>query len=83
MSRDEILLRGKKIIIERLGVDENQITDNASFKDDLGADSLDIVELVMELEDEFNIEIPDEKAETFETVGDVANYIESKLLESV
>lgn len=83
MSKEEILSRGKKIIMERLGVDEEKIVDNASFQNDLGADSLDVVELVMEIEDEFDIEIPDENAETFKTVCDVVNYIESKLTETV
>lgn len=83
MSKEEILSRGKKIIMERLGVDEEKIVDNASFQNDLGADSLDVVELVMEIEDEFDIEIPDEDSETFKTVCDVVNYIESKLTETV
>lgn len=67
----------KKIIVDRLDVDEANVTMEASFKDDLGADSLDIVELVMELEDEFDLEISDEDAEKITTVGEVVNYIES------
>ncbi len=67
----------KKIIVDRLGVDESKITLEASFKEDLGADSLDIVELVMELEDEFDMEISDEDAEKISTVGEVVKYIES------
>lgn len=67
----------KKIIVDRLDVDEASVTMEASFKDDLGADSLDIVELVMELEDEFDLEISDEDAEKITTVGEVVNYIES------
>jgi acyl carrier protein len=67
----------KKIIVDRLDVDEASVTMEASFKDDLGADSLDIVELVMELEDEFDLEISDEDAEKITSVGEVVNYIES------
>ncbi|CAD2076858.1 acyl carrier protein [Phocicoccus pinnipedialis] len=66
----------KDIIVEKLGIDEDQVTKEASFKDDLGADSLDIAELVMELEDEFDMEIPDEEAEKINTVGDALDYIE-------
>lgn len=67
----------KKIVAEQLGADENEITQDASFVDDLGADSLDIVELVMALEEEFNIEIPDEDAEKIKTITDAVKYIES------
>ena len=71
--------RVKKIIQEQLGVDESKVTREASFIDDLGADSLDTVELVMALEEEFGIEIPDEQAEKMKTVGAAINYIvESK-----
>ena len=69
--------RIKRIIVERLGVDEAEVTMEASFKDDLGADSLDVVELVMELEDEFDMEISDEDAEKITTVGEVVEYIKS------
>lgn len=65
-----------KIVSERLGVDESEVKKEATFKDDLGADSLDVVELVMELEDEFELEISDEDAEKIATVGDVIDYIE-------
>jgi acyl carrier protein len=75
----EVLERVTKIIVDRLGVDENQVTLEASFKDDLGADSLDVVELVMELEDEFDMEISDDDAEKIATVGDAVNYINSKI----
>ncbi|ATA59506.1 acyl carrier protein [Geobacillus sp. FSL K6-0789] len=75
----DVLERVTKIIVDRLGVDESQVTLEAKFKDDLGADSLDIVELVMELEDEFNMEISDEEAEKIVTVGDAVNYIKSHL----
>jgi len=67
----------KSIIVERLNVDEKDVTKEASFIDDLGADSLDTVELVMALEEEFGLEIPDEEAEKIVTVGDAVNYIES------
>ncbi len=68
----------KAIIAEQLGVKPEEVTPNASFVDDLGADSLDTVELIMALEEEFNIEIPDEDAEKMKTVGDVNKYIEEK-----
>jgi acyl carrier protein len=67
----------KEIIVERLSVDEKDVTQEASFIDDLGADSLDTVELVMALEEEFGMEIPDEEAEKIVTVGDAVKYIES------
>ena len=75
----DVFERVKKIIVERLEVDESQVTPEASFKDDLGADSLDVVELVMELEDEFDMEISDEDAEKISTVGDAVNYIKSNM----
>jgi len=65
----------KSIIVEQLGVDEEEVTPDASFVDDLGADSLDTVELVMAFEEEFNIEIPDEDAEKIKKVGDAIEYI--------
>ena len=68
----------KSIIAEQLGVKPEEVTPNASFVDDLGADSLDTVELIMALEEEFNVEIPDEDAEKMKTVGDVIKYIEEK-----
>ncbi len=68
----------KQIIVEQLGVDEAEVTDTASFVDDLGADSLDIVELVMAFEEAFSIEIPDEDAEKIATVKDAVDYIENK-----
>ncbi|MGH8015348.1 MAG: acyl carrier protein [Candidatus Zixiibacteriota bacterium] len=67
--------RVKNIIVEQLGVEESQVTDTAKFVEDLGADSLDTVELVMALEEEFSIEIPDEDAEKIVTVGDAVGYI--------
>lgn len=65
----------KEIIVEQLGVDAEDVTMESSFVDDLGADSLDIVELIMALEEEFDLEIPDEEAEKFPTVGNVVEYI--------
>ena len=67
----------KDIVLDKLGTEENKITEAASFMDDLGADSLDTVELIMEMEEEFGIEIPDEKAEKLATVGDAGSYIDS------
>lgn len=64
------------IIVDKLGVEESEVTDEASFTNDLGADSLDTVELIMEFEKEFNLSIPDEEAEKIETVGNAVNYIE-------
>lgn len=69
----------KEIIVDRLGVDPNEITPEASFIDDLGADSLDTVELVMAFEEEFDIEIPDEDAEKLTSVGKAMEYLQSKL----
>ncbi len=73
-----VLERVTKVIVDRLGVDESEVKLEASFRDDLGADSLDVVELVMELEDEFDMEISDEDAENISTVGNAVSYIESK-----
>lgn len=73
---EKVQERIAKIVSERLGVDESEVKKDATFKDDLGADSLDVVELVMELEDEFDLEISDEDAEKIGTVGDVVEYIE-------
>lgn len=71
----ESIDRVKKIIVDQLGVDESKITEDSSFVDDLGADSLDIVELIMAFEEEFDMEIPDEDAEKIKTVGDVVKYL--------
>ena len=68
--------RVKKIVVEQLGVDADKVSEGASFIDDLGADSLDTVELVMAFEEEFGVEIPDDSAETILTVGDAVKYIE-------
>ena len=70
--------RVKKIVIEHLGVEADKVEENASFIDDLGADSLDTVELVMAFEEEFNVEIPDDAAETIQTVGDAISFLEKQ-----
>jgi acyl carrier protein len=70
--------RVKKVVVDQLDVNEDEVTPTASFVDDLGADSLDQVELIMAFEEEFDIEIPDEDAEKITTVGDAVNYIEEK-----
>ena len=75
----EIASKVKAIIVDKLGVDEDEVTPNASFTNDLGADSLDTVELIMEFEKAFNITIPDDAAEEISTVGDAVKYIEEKL----
>ena len=72
----DVAERVKKIVVEHLGVDADKVTEDASFIDDLGADSLDIVELVMAFEEEFGIEIPDDAAESIQTVGDAVKFIE-------
>ncbi len=69
----------KEAIIEKLGVEESKVTEGASFINDLGADSLDTVELIMELENRFNIQIPDEDQEKIQTVGDAITYVKSKV----
>jgi acyl carrier protein len=74
----DVMTKVKEIIANKLGVDEAQITPEASFTNDLGADSLDTVELVMEFEKAFNLQIPDEDAEKISTVGDAIKYLESK-----
>lgn len=74
----DIAERVKKIVVEHLGVDAAKVTDNASFIDDLGADSLDTVELVMAFEEEFNVEIPDDAAEKIVTVKDAVEFISQK-----
>ena len=72
----DIATRVKSIIVDKLGVDENEVTPEASFTNDLGADSLDTVELIMEFEKEFNIAIPDDQAEKIASVGEAVKYIE-------
>ena len=75
----EIATKVKQIIIEKLGVEESEVTPEASFTNDLGADSLDTVELIMEFEKEFNISIPDDQAENISTVGQAISYLEQKV----
>ncbi|MCI9366219.1 MAG: acyl carrier protein [Clostridia bacterium] len=77
MNTEEVFDKVKEIIVEQLGVTENTVTLEASFIDDLGADSLDIVELIMALEEEFDMEIPDADAEKIVTVNDVVEYIKN------
>ena len=79
MSSEEVFEKVKEIIVEQLGVAETSVTLEASFIDDLGANSLDIVELIMALEEEFDIEIPDSDAEKVVTVGDVVDYIKENV----
>jgi acyl carrier protein len=74
-----VLDRVKKVTCEELGVSENEVTEAASFVDDLGADSLDLVELVMAFEEEFGVDVPDDDAASLKTVGDAVGYIEKKL----
>ena len=77
MNREEIFEKVKAIVVEQLGVSEDIVKEDATFIDDLSADSLDIVELVMQIEEEFEIEIADQDAETIVTVGDVVEYIKN------
>lgn len=74
----DISAKVKEIIVEKLGVDPNEVTPEASFTNDLGADSLDTVELIMEFEKEFNVSIPDEQAENIQTVGEAVSYLEKE-----
>ncbi|PLV56782.1 acyl carrier protein [Thermotoga sp. SG1] len=78
-SREEILSKVKSIISEKLGVDEAQVTEEAKLIDDLGADSLDLVDLVMDFESEFGVKVDDADLEKISTVGDIVSYIEKKL----
>ncbi|RXG62688.1 acyl carrier protein [Candidatus Atribacteria bacterium 1244-E10-H5-B2] len=75
-NKRESVDRIKKILVDQLGVDESKITENSSFLDNLGLDSLDIVELIMLFEEEFNLEIPDKDAEKIKTVGDATKYLD-------
>ena len=75
MERDELLKKVRAIVSDKLSISEEQVTEDASFIDDLGADSLDTVELVMALEDEFGLDIPDDQAEKMNTVGKAIDYI--------
>ena len=78
MQMEEVMSRLKEIVVDRLNVEEDQIKPEASFVEDLGADSLDIVELIMGIEEEFDIEIPDDAAEHIQTVGDAVKFIDEK-----
>jgi acyl carrier protein len=75
MDREQALVKVQEVVSKQLGIDKEKVTDSASFMGDLGADSLDTVELVMAFEEEFNVEIPDEEAEKLTTVGDAVNYL--------
>ena len=74
-SREEVFERVKEVLTEQLGVDENEVTEDASFQEDLDADSLDLVGLIMELEDQFGIKISDEDAQKIQTVGQAVDYV--------
>jgi acyl carrier protein len=76
-SREEVFGRVKEVLVEQLGVDESEVTEAASFQEDLDADSLDLVELIMELEDSFDIKISDEDAQKIQTVGKAVEYVTS------
>ena len=77
-SREEIFERVKEVLVEQLGVDEAEIAESASFQDDLDADSLDLVELIMELEDQFGVKISDEDAQGIQTVGQAVDFISAR-----
>ena len=79
MDHDEIYEKVKEVIIDQLNVEEDDVTEDAAFVDDLGADSLDIVELVMALEEQFSVSIPDEQAEKIKTVNDAVSFISENI----
>jgi acyl carrier protein len=78
-SREEVFERIRDVLVEQLGVDEAEVNEAASFQDDLDADSLDLVELIMELEDQFGVKISDEDAQSIQTVGQAVDYISARL----
>jgi len=82
MTKEEVVKKVKEIIVDKLGVEEADVTENANFTNDLGADSLDTVELLMEFEHQFGVKIPDEDASNIVTVADAIKYVEAKLDEA-
>ena len=78
MAKEEILDKLKELVVDQLGVEEDEVTMEASMQDDLGADSLDLVDLVMSVEEEFGVKVADEDLENIKTVGDIVNYIEDR-----
>ena len=78
MAKEEIFDKLKELVVDQLGVEEDEVTMEASMQDDLGADSLDLVDLVMSVEEEFGVKVADEDLENINTVGDIVNYIEDR-----
>lgn len=78
MAKEEIFDKLKELVVDQLGVEEDEVTMEASMQDDLGADSLDLVDLVMSVEEEFGVKVADEDLENIKTVGDIVNYIEER-----
>ena len=78
MAKEEIFDKLKELVVDQLGVEEDEVTMEASMQDDLGADSLDLVDLVMSVEEEFDVKVADEDLENIKTVGDIVNYIEDR-----
>lgn len=78
MAREEIFDKLKELVVDQLGVEEDEVTMEATMQDDLGADSLDLVDLVMSVEEEFGVKVADEDLENIKTVGDIVNYIEER-----
>ena len=78
MAKEEIFDKLKELVVDQLGVEEDEVTMGASMQDDLGADSLDLVDLVMSVEEEFGVKVADEDLENIKTVGDIVNYIEDR-----